>query len=136
MRGREAGDPSSPRERRHDYWGTVIEAPDARQLARFYEALLGWELRSEDPSFATVAPPDGVAYLGFQTSPEHVPPVWPPEDGRQQMQMHLDLEVSDLDAAVAHAIELGARQAAFQPQATVRVMLDPAGHTFCLYVGD
>jgi hypothetical protein len=36
---------------------------------------------------------------------------------------------------VAHAVELGARQADFQPQDDVRVMLDPDGHPFCLYLG-
>jgi hypothetical protein len=46
---------------------------------------------------------------------------------------HLDFEVDDLEAAVTHAVELGAEVAAFQPQNDVRVMLDPAGHPFCLY---
>jgi hypothetical protein len=59
--------------------------------------------------------------------------VWPAEAGAQQMMMHLDFEVSDLQAAVGHALELGADEAAFQPQRNVRVMLDPAGHPFCLY---
>jgi hypothetical protein len=52
------------------------------------------------------------------------------------MQLHLDLEVDDLDAAVAHAMAVGASQAGYQPQDHVRVMLDPAGHPFCLYRGD
>jgi hypothetical protein len=47
--------------------------------------------------------------------------------------MHVDVEVDDLEAAVADAIELGATAADFQPQDNVRVMLDPAGHPFCLY---
>jgi len=50
--------------------------------------------------------------------------------------MHLDLEVSDLEAAVTHAVQLGAMAAEHQPQDTVRVLLDPAGHPFCLYVGE
>jgi hypothetical protein len=49
------------------------------------------------------------------------------------MMMHLDFEVVDLAAAVAHACELGAEVATFQPQDNVRVLLDPAGHPFCLY---
>ena len=49
--------------------------------------------------------------------------------------MHLDFEVSDLPAAVADAVELGAVEAEYQPQDDVRVMLDPAGHPFCLYTG-
>ena len=36
---------------------------------------------------------------------------------------------------MAHAVELGAEEAEFQPQDDVRVMLDPAGHPFCLYPG-
>jgi predicted enzyme related to lactoylglutathione lyase len=134
MRGREQADGSVPREDRHDYWGAVLDAPDARELARFYVELLGWEVYSEEPSFVTIAPRDGVAYIGFQTAPEYVRPVWPPVEGRQQMMLHLDLEVSDLQAATAHAVELGAELAEHQPQENVRVMLDPAGHPFCLYV--
>ncbi len=117
------------------YWGTVLDCPDARALARFYAGLLGWKLHKDDPDWATVAPSEGVAYLGFQTSPEYVRPVWPPAEGRQQMMMHLDIEVDDLDAAVADAVEAGATIAEHQPQENVRVMLDPAGHPFCLYLG-
>jgi hypothetical protein len=63
-----------------------------------------------------------------------VPPTWPNKPGEQQMQMHLDIEVPDLERAVAAAVEAGATEAAWQPQDTVRVLLDPAGHPFCLYV--
>jgi hypothetical protein len=49
--------------------------------------------------------------------------------------LHLDIEVGDLDEAVADAVEKGARLADFQPQEKVRVMLDPVGHPFCLYLG-
>ena len=48
--------------------------------------------------------------------------------------LHFEIKVDDLDAAVAHAVELGARVAEHQPQPRVRVMLDPAGHPFCLYL--
>jgi catechol 2,3-dioxygenase-like lactoylglutathione lyase family enzyme len=135
MRGRTASDPSQPRESRHDYWGVVLDCPDAQSLARFYATMLDWEIGTDRPDWATVAPRDGVAYLGFQPSPEYVPPVWPPAEGAQQMMLHLDIEVSDLDTAVAHAVDLGARVADHQPQDDVRVLLDPAGHPFCLYVG-
>ena len=112
----------------------VLETPDSSALAHFYSDLLGWEIASEDPDGAAIAPPDGVAYLAFQTSPEYVPPVWPAADGAQQMMMHLDFEVEDLEGAIGHATELGATQADFQPQDDVRVMLDPDGHPFCLYL--
>jgi len=113
----------------------VLEAPDAGALARFYSELLGWPIDQEDPEEAAIAPEDGVAYLGFQTSPGYLPPAWPEREGAQQMQAHLDFEVSDLDAAVEHALELGARLAGYQPQNDVRVLVDPAGHLFCLYLG-
>ena len=76
---------------------------------------------------------EGVGYLAVQKAEVYEPPVWPPEPGKQGMQMHLDIEVSDLAAAVEHALELGATLAEFQPQDDVRVLLDPAGHPFCLY---
>jgi Glyoxalase-like domain len=50
------------------------------------------------------------------------------------MSMHLDIEVDDLAASVAYAVSVGAEVAPHQPQETVRVMLDPAGHPFCLYL--
>ena len=50
------------------------------------------------------------------------------------MQLHLDIEVDDLDAGVAAAVALGATVAEFQPQDDVRVCLDPAGHPFCLFL--
>ncbi|HEV2757802.1 MAG TPA: VOC family protein [Actinomycetota bacterium] len=111
----------------------MLDCPDAPALARFYADLLGWRVAKEEPDWATVSPPDGVAYLGFQTSPEYVPPVWPPVEGAQQMMAHLDFEVDDLGAAVEDAVAAGATIAEHQPQGDVRVMLDPAGHPFCLY---
>jgi hypothetical protein len=52
------------------------------------------------------------------------------------MSMHLDIEVEDLDAAVEHAVSVGAVLADFQPQKDVRVCLDPAGHPFCLWTSE
>ena len=134
MRGRRRYDASTPREARHDYWGVVLEAPDAPALARFYAELLDWKIHDSTPQDATISPDDGVSYLGFQTSPTYERPVWPNAPGAQQMMLHLDFEVEDLAAAVEHAIELGAELAEFQPQDNVRVLLDPAGHPFCLYL--
>ena len=133
MRGRNESDDSVDRWSRSDWWGVVLEAPDARTLAHFYAGLLGWKISKESDGWCALAPSSGVAYLATQTSPDYVRPTWPNAQGQQQMMLHLDFEVEDLAAAVAHAIELGAEQAAVQPQENVRVMLDPAGHPFCLY---
>ena len=59
------------------------------------------------------------------------PPTWP--DGDRPKQMHLDVTVSDLDEAEARAVGLGATTPTKQPQPDRwRVLLDPAGHPFCL----
>lgn len=118
---------------RHDWWGVVLDAPDVAVLARFYARLRGWAIRSLDAEDATLDVGEGVAYLSIQYNPDHVRPVWPTEQGRQQMMLHLDFEVSDLDAEVDRAVRLGAELASHQPQDHVRVLLDPAGHPFCLY---
>ena len=118
------------------WFGTVIDAPDPQSLGLFYHEVLGWEIATNEPdSFTLAVPGNSETYLAFQpqTSAEWVRPTWPAEDGKQHMMMHLDIEVGDLDAAVEHAVELGATLADFQPQQEVRVLLDPAGHPFCLY---
>jgi predicted enzyme related to lactoylglutathione lyase len=112
----------------------VLDTADPPALARFYQRLLGWPIGSEDPSWVTLRPEGGGAGLSFQLEPDHVPPVWPAATGQQQMQVHLDIEVEDLAAAVAVAVEAGATEPGFQPQDDVRVLLDPAGHPFCLWV--
>ena len=119
---------------RDHYWGVVLEAPDARELAGFYSRLLGWRIVKDEGDWVTMHPGDGVAYLSFNTSPEYERPVWPPEPGRQQMMLHVDIEVPDLERGVEAAVAEGATVAEHQPQDDVRVLLDPAGHPFCLYV--
>jgi catechol 2,3-dioxygenase-like lactoylglutathione lyase family enzyme len=114
--------------------GIVLGAPDAGTLARFYHDLLGWPYGSNEPGWVTLRPPAGGPGLSFQSEDTHVRPVWPGRGDAQQMQMHLDIEVDDLDEAGAHAIAAGATLADFQPQQDVRVYLDPAGHPFCLWV--
>ncbi len=113
----------------------VLDAPDPRALAAFYRELLGWPVGTDEPDWVTLRPPDGGAGLSFQTEGAYVRPTWPAGPGDQQMMLHLDIEVDDLDVAGAHAISAGAVLANSQPQADVRVYLDPAGHPFCLWVG-
>ncbi|HEV2634192.1 MAG TPA: VOC family protein [Actinocrinis sp.] len=115
---------------------TVLDSPDAADLARFYQRLLGWQARTWETDWVALAEPGGGAALSFQTEPLYRRPVWPAAggDGRQQMMSHLDIEVDDLTAGVRHALDAGAALADHQPQDDVRVMLDPAGHPFCLWI--
>ncbi|MEU6788708.1 VOC family protein [Nonomuraea angiospora] len=116
-------------------WSTVcLEALDGPALAAFYRELLDWRVKDEEPDWVLLAPPEGGPGLAFQSDPGFVRPAWPAPPGGQQMMMHLDIEVDDLDATSARAVELGATVADFQPQDDVRVHFDPAGHPFCLWV--
>ena len=133
MRGRPEYDKPTDRMSRSDWWGVVLDTPDPSRLAHFYADLLGWKIATDTEHWVTVGPDEGVAYLGFQLSPDYVRPAWPNVDGVQQMQMHLDFEVVELDHAVEDAVELGALVHHHQPQDGVRVLIDPDGHPFCLY---
>lgn len=121
----------------HTGWfGTVLGAPDPEGLGRFYQAVLGGDLDATDPDFVVLHRPDTTTYLACQREDGHIRPVWPDVPGAQQMQAHLDVGVRDVAEAVAAVLALGGAEAAFQPQDNVRVMLDPAGHPFCLYRDD
>ena len=74
--------------------------------------------------------------MEVQWEPHYRPPVWPGVEGQQLMMMHLDIGVADLDAGVAWAIGQGTSLAEHQPQESVRVMLDPEGHPFCLFADE
>lgn len=110
---------------------TSIDCPDPAVLADFYGALLGMRRLVETPDGGVIAITDGTATLALMRVADYVAPSWP-EPGQLQ-QMHLDVSVTDLDTAVERAVALGAREAAHQAGADLwRVMVDPAGHPFCL----
>jgi catechol 2,3-dioxygenase-like lactoylglutathione lyase family enzyme len=130
---------------RMDVTAVTIGAPDPRALAAFYARMLGWPVTVEEPprpgnppedGWAQVRPPHGTAgpTLNFEYETHYTRPVWPAEPGRQHITEHLDIYVEDLDTAVAWAVEAGATLAGYQPQDDVRVLFDPAGHPFCLFL--
>ena len=121
--------------------GPVLDTgQNAVEVARFYATLLGWRVADQGPDgwWAIVRSPDDRLKIEFAGSPEYRPPVWPNADGQQQMMMHIDIEVDNLEAAVATAIQAGGSEAASQPPdrnpARLRIMLDPAGHPLCLFL--
>ncbi|MBC7292270.1 MAG: VOC family protein [Actinotalea sp.] len=113
---------------------TVLGACDPQRLGRFWAELLGWQLFVDDATWCRVRPAAGEPGLSIQLEEHHVPPVWPAGPGDQQMQMHLDVQVDDVDAGVARALELGATLEEHQPQDDNRVLRDPEGHLFCLFL--
>ncbi|TIC83583.1 VOC family protein [Nocardioides sp. GY 10113] len=111
----------------------VLDCPDPAALARFYAALLDWEVArvEEDGGWASITdgrhPP-----IHFQRVDGFRPPVWPGQEHPQQI--HLDVDVPDLEVAEGPTLALGATKHPHQPGETFRVYLDPAGHPFCLCV--
>jgi catechol 2,3-dioxygenase-like lactoylglutathione lyase family enzyme len=122
--------------------GPVLDTDDARRLAHFYERLLGWtitELEGPRPGYppedgwARLRSPDGTTKIEIQWDAQYRRPVWPSVPGEQQMMIHLDVAVDDLEAGLAWALNAGATLAEHQPQPNLYVLLDPAGHPFCLF---
>lgn len=101
-----------------------LDCPDPQQLADFYRGLLGGrQLWSGESSAGLDA--DGVVLVAQRVA-GYVPPVWP-----GTAIVHLDLTAGDLGAAQERALRLGATLPE-QPDPRWRVLLDPAGHPFCL----
>jgi hypothetical protein len=107
----------------------VIDCPDPGVLARFYAAILDWQVEASD-DWADIRTEGNC--ISFQQVKNYTPPAWP--DQQLPQQMHFDVIVDDLDAAEAAVLELGATKHEHQPGTTFRVFLDPAGHPFCLCV--
>lgn len=105
----------------------TLDAPDAAELGRFYAEVLGWPLVHSDENYAMLSGPSHA--LGIGTIPDFKKPNWP-DDGHKQF--HLDLAADDVEAAAARCVELGAARAEPQPGETWVVLLDPAGHPFCI----
>jgi catechol-2,3-dioxygenase len=112
-------------------FAVTIDAPDASALARFYADLLGIEVTYDGPEGALAAG-EGTSLM-FQNIAEYTAPDWP--DPAKPQQFHLDIQVEDLDAGQARALELGAKRLEGGGE-SFRVFADPAGHPFCLTVAN
>ena len=114
----------------------TMDCKDPYALAKFYAELLHWEIPFYNEDFACVGAPGTTqgAYPGitFQRNPAYVPPVWPEKPDQQQQMAHMDFAVNYLEQAVQYATQCGATVAAEQFSDSWTVMLDPAGHPFCL----
>jgi catechol 2,3-dioxygenase-like lactoylglutathione lyase family enzyme len=109
-------------------YSTVIDCPEPRLLAEFYSAITGWPVTDEEPDWVDLTSPDG-ARLSFQLAPDLLPPRWP--DPQYPQQVHLDVDVDDIDVAQEQVLALGARPLPGGGD-KFRVYADPAGHPFCL----
>jgi hypothetical protein len=106
-----------------------LDCADPVALGTFWSELLGGEVAFSSEEFVAVRTDRG--WLSAVRVPDHQPATWP--DGVRPKQIHLDLAVDDLHQAEVDALRLGALRAAEQPAPDrYVVMIDPAGHPFCL----
>jgi predicted enzyme related to lactoylglutathione lyase len=104
----------------------TIDCADPDRLAGFWSALLGVEVLGRQHQYVHLAaqPSRGVG-LAFQK-------VADPRAGKNRV--HLDFLVDDLEAATAHAVELGATK--LEPHTMDGhhwwVVADPEGNELCL----
>jgi catechol 2,3-dioxygenase-like lactoylglutathione lyase family enzyme len=107
----------------------ALDSPDPQTLARFYRDILDAEIIWESDDF--VALKAGKIALTVQRIADYQTPTWP--ENSIPKQMHLELQVDDLDSAQTAVLAAGGRKAETQPSPERwRVLIDPAGHPFCL----
>ncbi|MFE3737014.1 VOC family protein [Streptomyces sp. NPDC059134] len=112
------------------YLAVTLDCPDPAELARFYSEALNLPVAHSTDGFVLLGH-EGAPGLGFYRLDDYQPPTWP--DSSVPKQAHLDLGVDDLDAAEARLVALGAVKANTQPLPDRRrILLDPAGHPFCI----
>jgi hypothetical protein len=117
------------------FGAVVLNTPNPLELAVFYRQLLGWVAVDEASDWVRLRDPERERPgLSFQLEPGHTPPGWPAKEGDVQMQAHLDIIVDDLESETARAVALGGSLEQLQPAEGVRVMRDPHGHLFCLFI--
>jgi len=106
-----------------------LDCSDPVALASFWANLVSGEIAYTSDDFVAVNV--GGTWVSTVRVENYAPPKWP--GGNPPQPMHLDLAVDDLDTSESFATQLGAVKTELQPQPERwRVMLDPAGHPFCL----
>ncbi|WP_130493003.1 VOC family protein [Motilibacter rhizosphaerae] len=107
----------------------TLDCREVGPVAAFWSEFLGLETVASGEGYAMLKGPDGPA-VGFGEVADYAPPAWPNPHGSKQF--HFDVAVDDIAEAEGRATALGATLADPQPGETWRVLLDPAGHPFCL----
>jgi hypothetical protein len=107
-------------------WQIVAKDPDA--VARFYSALFGWKVQTNNAlGYRVIETGNGRGIDGG---------VWPsPPEGHNLVQLFV--EVEDIDAALVKATSLGATiivpKSELPDGDALAIVLDPAGLSFGMY---
>ena len=104
-----------------------LDCEDHRQLAVFYARLLNGRVDWMTDTAAGIAV-GSYSLVARRVSP-YTRPTWP---GTSIVHLDLTCEPQDLPAFRTHAEQRGTELALHQPDERWVVMLDPAGHSFCL----
>jgi hypothetical protein len=117
----------------------AIDCADPAGLARFWCAVLDYEVQDEDDGIVTIGSPSAP---GGQDRVGPVPPALTfarvPEVKRVKNRLHIDVNPTDREQAeeVRRLLELGARHADVgQGQQSWVVLADPEGNEFCVLAG-
>jgi len=116
----------------------VLDCDDADKLAYFYKKLLNWDKEIQTyqrEKWAIVkSNQKNDTPLVFQEIENYQRPVWPEVKDKQQQMLHIDFYVTEMEyeGALNHALDCGAVYAEIQYTTMWKVMLDPAGHPFCI----
>jgi catechol-2,3-dioxygenase len=111
----------------------TFDCADPAEMGRFYAAVLDLPVLWTSERTVALGHEGQQPFLAFTLVENYRPPSWP--DDELPKQAHLELGVDDLDTAQAAIVALGAREAPLQAGSDRwRVLLDPAGHPFCINV--
>lgn len=109
-------------------FGLTVDCPDAGALAAFYAELLGKPVTYDQDGMAMIGE-EGRQPVLFQQVDDYRAPRWP--DPTHPQQLHLDVEVTDVEEGERAVLALGAVRLPGQGQ-NFRVYADPARKPFCL----
>lgn len=113
--------------------GVVLDSSDASALAGFYRLLLGWEVEQDEPGWVKLKTPNGRPGPSFQTEETYVQPRVR-RSGDQQMTLHLNIEVDDLNALAPGAVAVGAGPRVFSSRLADQLLRRAPGVDRCAEV--
>jgi predicted enzyme related to lactoylglutathione lyase len=107
----------------------AIDASDPKALARFWCAVLDWQVVEDDGDGVSIAPAEPAGAMGIDLLPV-------PEAKTVKNRLHLDLRAdgTSTEAELERLLSLGARRVDVgqPPDVSWVVLADPEGNEFCL----